>query len=161
MCLFGCSTSSVAPAPSLESILPAGAYWLRAAPLVSPSTLKCSESDRYLGASLQANVHVEYDGGVLVARSTTSADGDLEIRISISGSRFGETLVAGTARGTAIEGTATLRFSKGGDGAASLTGALYTYSGPYLAGNAVGTFLAESILGRETCQYAQWRLEAL
>ena len=150
----------MAPAPGLESSLPAGAYFLRAYPLVSPSTSKCSESDRYIGVSLQTNLRVEYDGGVLVARSTSPADGDLEIRASVSGSRFGQTLVAGTARGTAVDGTTTLRFSDGGDGAASLFGTLSTYPAPFLLGDAIGSFSAESILGRETCQYAQWRLEA-
>lgn len=149
-------------------MLPAGAYRLIASPLVSGAPLRCSDGDRYLGVSIQAFVNVAYDRGALVARSATSQDGDLEIRLSVSGERFGAALVSGTARGTAIDrrdaatiGVATLGFSSGASGAASLTGTLYTYSTPYLLGNATGTFLAESIVGRETCQYAQWKLEPL
>jgi hypothetical protein len=162
------STPLVAVKPGLESALPAGTYQLTASPLVSPTTLKCSNSDRYLGACIQATVRIAYDGDVLVATSATPQDGDLEIRISISGSRFGGTLVSGTARGTAIDrhevqtvGVATLGFSDGASGAASLSGELYTYSTPFLSGGATGSFLAESILGRETCQNAQWKLQAL
>ena len=160
ICLLGCSRSPVAPASALESALPAGAYWLSTEPLVSPQTLKCADSDRYIGAALRTNVTVVYDGDVLVAKSATPQDGDLEIRLSVSGSRFGVVFVSGTARGTAAEGTATLRFSDGGDGAATLAGALSPEAPPNVSGDATGTFSAESILGRETCPYAQWRLDA-
>lgn len=149
-------------------MLPAGAYHFRATPLVSSTTLKCSNSDRYLGVSIQAFVNVTYDHAVLIARSATSQDGDIEIRLSISGSRLGAPLVSGTARGTAIDraaestvGVATLGFSDGAGGAASLAGTLNTTSDPMVAGEATGTFQAESIIGRETCQNAQWGLEAL
>ena len=169
VCIFtACSTPTEPPAPGLQFVLPAGPYRLALSPLVSPATLKCSESDRYLGVAIETFVIVTYDAEVLVARSTASQNGDMEMRIAVSGSRFGTFLVSGTARGTAIDrrdaqstGLATLGFSDGANGAASLTGMLFTNPTPYLAGNATGTFVAESIVGRETCQYAQWRLDAL
>ena len=166
--LAACSAPSEPSLPTMESMLPAGAYYIRASPLVSSTTLKCSNSDRYLGVSIEAFVNVTYDHDVMIARSATSQDGDIEVRLSLSGSRYGTPLVSGSARGKAIDreaastiGVATLGFSDGASGTASLTGVLSTTSHPIVAGNATGAFQAESIIGRETCQNAQWALDPL
>jgi hypothetical protein len=53
LCVVACSTPPELPVHGLESFLPAGAYTLRVAPLVSDRAVTRSESDRYLGVAIQ------------------------------------------------------------------------------------------------------------
>src|SRR5688572_2299445 len=95
-----------------------GDYALSASTLVSSTAIACAGSDRYLGVAIQSLVTLSLEGNEWVARSRSSADGDVEIRFAETGSRFGSITVSGTATGTAIDrraeetfGLATLSFT--------------------------------------------------
>jgi hypothetical protein len=160
----GCD-SIAAPAPQLPLLVPPGAYSLSAQPALSVSDATCSGSHQVIGGAVSGLVTVSYEGTVLVARSTTPDNGNLEVRLSASMARSGTIVVSGVARGTIIDrraeqtiGTATLTFASRDDQPVAFTGTVHRFPDPLVSGEATGTVFAQSILGTETCQHATWGL---
>ena len=106
-----------------------------------------------------------YEGNDWVARSTTPADGDAEIRFAEIGLRFGQVDVSGMARGTLIDrraaqslGLASMRLSSASGAGAMLTGAFYNSPTMQVAGSAAGVVAVSSSIGSGTCERAQWTI---
>ena len=139
-------TSPTAPSASSQVSISPGAYLFVASvsatsllPGSSATVVGCSGSGTVVGVSTSSFVTLSQEGSTWVARSTTPADGDVEIRFGESAPIVGQVQVAGTARGTVVDrraaqthGSVSLRLSGATAAGAVLNGGFYTWPGPLL-----------------------------
>jgi hypothetical protein len=164
----GCGDDSgpTSPTPATTLPLEAGAYVVVAtAHSTLPSGDGCSGTGAFAGVSIMSFVTLNHEGSDWVARSTTPADGDAEIRFAEVGLRFAQVDVSGMARGTLIDrraaqslGLASMRLSSASGVGAMLTGAFYNSPTMQVVGSAAGVVAVSSPIGSGTCDRAQWTI---
>ncbi len=163
--------SSSPTAPTVSSEILTGAYLFLASVSAtsvlpgSPATFVGCSNSGVIGLSLSSFVTLSRQGNTWIARSTTSADGDLEIRLSESAGVFGQVQLTGSARGTAVDrrsaqtlGLPSLQLSVANGPGAVLSGRVLPSPAADLIGNAMGTFAVASSIGHGTCERADWRI---
>lgn len=153
----------VAPGSDALSIVEPGSYLLATSALDAFQPSDCVGSGTFVGLAISSFVTVTHEADGWVVRSATAADGDVELRIALAGTKFGVPRTSGVARGTAIDrraektlGVVTMTFSGSAVAHSSLTGWVYTKPEPNLSGDATGQFAVSSSLGQGRCGYAQW-----
>jgi hypothetical protein len=163
-----CDNESGPTSPTTATTLPLepGSYVVVAsAHSLLPSGAGCSGTGAFVGMSIVSFVTLNHEGTDWVARSTTPADGDAEIRFAEIGLRFAQVDVSGMARGTLIDrraaqsfGLASMRLSSASGVGAMLTGAFYNSPAMQVAGSAAGVVAVSSPIGSGTCDRAQWTI---
>ena len=166
-CGEGGGAAPTAPTGAAALALEPGAYVVvaTAQSTIPPITAGCIGTGTFVGVSIMSFVTLSHEGDAWVARSTTPADGDAEIRLTQAGSNFGQPAVTGVARGTLIDrraaqsvGLASMRFSGSGSAGATLTGSYYTSPTAPLAGSASGLVAVSSAIGSGSCERGDWTI---
>ena len=167
--LAGCSDSGnrspTGPTGTAGLALEPGSYVVvaTAQSTIPPITAGCIGTGTFVGVSILSFVTLSREGDAWVARSTTLADGDAEIRITQVGMNFTQPAVTGVARGTlidrrAVPGMASMRFSGAGNAGAALTGSYYASPTAQLAGSASGLVAVSSSIGSGSCERGEWAI---
>ena len=166
-CGDGGSGSPTGPTGMAGLALEPGSYVVvaTAQSTIPPITAGCIGTGTFVGVSILSFVTLSREADAWVARSTTPADGDAEIRITQVGMNFSQPAVSGVARGTLIDrravegmGIASVRFSGAGNAGATLTGSYYSSPTAQLAGSASGLVAVSSSIGSGSCERGEWAI---
>jgi hypothetical protein len=168
------SPSATSTGQSGASALPVqpGTYVLGASASITPvangQTVVfegCSGTGTFVGVSILSFMTLGREGTMWVAKSATPADGDAEIRLADVQGPAGLVVIAGSARGTALDrravgaiGLASITFSGEGVPTATLSGSASLSPSAAFTGTGLGLFTVNSPIGTGSCSQAVWSL---
>ena len=168
------SPSATSTGQSGASLLPLqpGTYVLGASasitPVVNGQTVAfegCAGTGTFVGVSILSFMTLGREGTMWVATSATPEDGDAEIRLAEAQGPAGLVVVAGSARGTALDrravatiGLASMTFSGEGVPTARLSGSVSVSPSAAFTGTGLGLFTVNSPIGTGSCSRAVWSL---